>query len=65
MTRAEIVAYEYGKRLMGECQKVINEGLPRKVPQEATLGPEEIAALNRLGQDKWLEYVQRGAATVT
>ena len=64
MTTAEIVAFEYGKRLMAECRKVIESDQPKKVPDEAKLGPTEMAALNRLGQASWLEWVQKGAAAL-
>lgn len=64
MTNAEIIAYEYGRRLMAECQRVITEGQVKQVPEEAKLGPTEITALNRLGQEGWMTWVQKGAATV-
>lgn len=64
MTRAELTAYNYGRRLALSAQEAVKAGQGAVVPAACLLTPLEQDSLSRLGQDAWWALVQRGGNEV-
>ena len=64
MTEAEIICYNYGKRLMAESIAIAENGMMPSGMERAQATETEMAAISRLGTNPAFEWIRRGGESV-